>query len=115
MSTRTRRSGPTGDEHAPTTISIDQTDLTPQAGPVETPQRRRRLDVDPHNIIQAEPNGRLKRRRSPSVPLGHGGDATGEDGNGVGGSPEQTAGRREKARVKGMGIYDAVMYEQDVE
>ena len=75
-------------------------------------QRKRRLDVDPDNIIQAESGSRLKRRRSPSVPPG------GEiDGSATitASSPEQVAERREKARVKGKEMYDAVMYEQTPE
>jgi hypothetical protein len=129
MSTRTRRAAePTNDGGQTSSLSTSQIPvnttsqgrgaaltLSNNSGPAAN-QRKRRLDVDSDNIIATDPaGGRLKRRRSPSVPLpDHTAGAT-RRGSGAGGSTENEFEKREEARIKGTEIYDHVMYEQDAE
>jgi hypothetical protein len=91
----------------PSTQAQPQTPGQPQG------QRKRRLDVDPDNIIATEAsNGRLKRRRSPSAPLL---DHPTGSGPGSSISLETEMAKREDAKTKGREIYDAVMYAQETE
>jgi hypothetical protein len=130
MSTRTRRTAePANNGGQPSSstsrIPANTTTNTPGRGtaPVQAltsgpapNQRKRRLDVDSDNIIATDPaGGRLKRRRSPSVPLhDHGATAT-RRGSGAGGAMEAELEKREEARIKGTEMYDRAMYEQDAE
>ena len=131
MSTRTRRVSETGNDGGPTSSSSTlqipaiKSTTTSQGraalnqsinlGPAHN-QRKRRLDVDSDNIIATDPaGGRLKRRRSPSVPLPDQTAGATRRGSGAGGSAENEIEKREEARIKGTEIYDHVMYEQDAE
>jgi hypothetical protein len=112
MSTRSTRNlngnAPTNPSNAIASSSTQPPDQTPNK------LRKKRLDVDPGNILVSsgtEGGRSLKRRRSPSLVAD---DKVGGHGNTAGNGTEEEA-KKEYARVKGMEVYDAVMYEQDSE